>query len=130
MRSVLSAIRRSLTSAAIVFASSKRGARRMSRFVHKRGVDLSRRVSGAIRSNTVITRASSKAKRGAGFPSPLLGTPCGPAGSMGSGRPRLVYRLFGRRLRHRLNRHEYPALGFGPEFDTAVGQGKQGMIFA
>jgi hypothetical protein len=42
----------------------------------------------------------------------------------------IVYRLFGRRLRHRLNRYEYAAFGFGPEFDAAVDQGKQGVIFA
>src|SRR5215831_16899550 len=129
MRSVFSAIRRSLTSVAIVFASSKRGARKTSRCVRKRGARPFRRVSGAIRSNKVITRASSKAKRGAGFPSPLLGTRVGPPVRWDPADLEIVYRLFCRRLRHRLNRHEYPALGFGPEFDTAVDQGKQGMIF-
>src|SRR4029077_3728020 len=129
MRNVFSAIRRSLTSVAIVFASSKRGARRTSRSVRMHRVRLFRRISGAIRSDKVVTRASSKAKRGAGLPSPLLDTRVGPPVRWDPADLEIVYRLFGRRLGHRLNRYEYAALGFGPEFDAAVGQGKQRMIF-
>src|SRR5262245_40690315 len=39
-----------------------------------------------------------------------------------------VYRLFGRCFRHRLNRYEYAALGFGAEFDASVDQREQGMV--
>ena len=76
-----------------------------------------------------MVRVSAGRLNGAGFPSPLLGTRVGPPVRWDPADLERVYRLFRRRLRHRLNRHEYPALGFGPEFDTAVDQGKQGMIF-
>src|SRR6266446_4026830 len=128
MRSVFSAIRRSLTRVAIMFASSKRGARNTSRSVSMTGTWLSRNVSEALRSSNVIARASSKAKRGAGIPSPLLVPRVGPPVRWDPADLDEIYRLFGRSLRHRQNRYEHPALGFGTELDAAVDQREQGMV--
>src|SRR6476646_3397526 len=71
-----------------------------------------------------------KAKRGAGIPSPLLGTRWGSAGSTDAGGPDLVHRLFGRCLRHRLYRYEDAALGFRTELDLAVDEREQGVVLA
>src|SRR5262245_55747667 len=127
MRSVFSAMRRSLTSRAIVSASSKRGARNRSRSVSMSGIRGCRSVSGEVGSSNVITRASKR--RGepeSRLPSwvPRVGPPVrwDPA-DLGE-----VYRLFGRCFRHRLNRYEYAALGFGAEFDAPVDQREQGMV--
>src|ERR1700730_9970709 len=129
MRSVFSAIRRSLASAAMVLASSKHGARRMSRSVARTGMFLSRKLSGALRSSNVIARAPRKRR---GEPASRLPSwyPCGTAGSMGAGRPRKSTILLGHSLRHRQNRYEHPALGFGTELDATVDQREQGMVLA
>jgi hypothetical protein len=42
----------------------------------------------------------------------------------------MVYRLFGRRLRHRNNRYEGAAFGFGAVCDPTIDQGKKRVIFA
>src|ERR1700745_4336926 len=80
-------------------------------------------------SDNVITRAPwSKAKRGAGNPSPLL-EPVWSAGSTGSPADLdRVYRLFGRSLRHRVNRYEDAAFGFGAELDAAGDEREEGVI--
>src|SRR6266446_9971960 len=120
MRSVFSAIRRSLASVAIVLASSKHGARRTSRSVARTGMLLSPKLSDGLRSSNVIARAPQKA-RGE------------PASRLPSWYPVWVRRfdgcrqtsmkstvLLGSSLRHRQNRYEYPALGFGTELDATV----------
>src|SRR5262252_6549865 len=128
MRSVFSAIRRSLASAAMALASSKHGARRMSRSVARAGIFLSRKLSGALRSSNVIARGPRK-RRGE------------PASRLPSWYPVWVRRfdgsrqtsmkstvLLGHSLRHRQNRYEHPALGFGTELDATVDQREQGMV--
>src|SRR5262245_26552754 len=127
MRSVFSAIRRSLASVAIVLASSKHGARSMSRSVARTGMLLSRKLSDALRSSNVIARAPQK-REGSRHPVSPLGTPCGSAGSMGAGRPRESTVLLSRSLRHRQNRYEHPALGFGTELDATVDEREQRMV--
>src|SRR5260370_19047702 len=73
---------------------------------------------------------SSKAKRGAGIPSPLL-VPVWVRRFDGSRQISMKSTvLLGRSLRHRQNRYEHPALGFGTELDATVGQREQGMVFA
>src|SRR5262249_15678417 len=136
MRSVFSAIRRSLASVAIVLASSKHGARRMSRSVARTGRLPSRKLSDALRSSNVIARAPQN-RQASRHPVSPLRTPCRS--------PRLVPRvgppvrwvpadlmkstvLLSRSLRHRQNRYEYPALGFGTELDATVDQREQAMV--
>src|SRR5262249_12517198 len=128
MLSVLSAIRRSLTSAAMASASASRGGRSVSRAVSRTGAGRPRQLSGAVRSSNVITRAP-RNKRGEPASRLPSWNPIGSAGSMGAGRPRMkVRRLFGRSLRHREYRHEDAALGFGPELDFAVGEREQRVV--
>src|SRR6476620_7344884 len=130
MRNVFSAIRRSLTSVAIVFASSKRGARRTSSAPS---------VCTEYDSSAGSPAQSDRTRSSHGLPQKRRGEPdsrlpswvprVGPPVRWDLADLEIVYCLFGRRLGHRLNRYEYAAFGFGPEFDAAVGQGKQRMIF-
>src|SRR5262245_13353561 len=127
MRNVFSAIRRSLTSVAIAFASSDRGARKTSRSVASTGLRRCREASAAVKSSNVIARAP-RNERGAGSPSPLM-EPYGAAGSMGAGGFGCsIRRLLGRSLRHREHRHENAALGFGTELDATVDQREQRVV--
>src|SRR6516165_6252029 len=45
-------------------------------------------------------------------------------------RTRIVHRLFGRSIRHRANRYERTAIGFGMKFDVALDLRKQSMVGA
>src|SRR5215467_15942926 len=94
MRSVFSAIRRSLASVAIVFASSKHGARRMSRSVARTGRLLSRKLSDALRSSNVIARAPQN-REGSRHPVSPLGTRVGPPVRWVPADLDAVYRLIG-----------------------------------
>src|SRR5215468_3871776 len=69
-------------------------------------------------------------KRGAGDPSPPLMEPSWVRRfDQVAGRPRIMSAaLFGRCLRHRLNRYEYAALGFGAELDVAGDEREEGVI--
>src|SRR5262245_54255763 len=130
MRDVFSAMRRSLTSAAMSSASSKRGARKMSRSVSRMGIDLCRKVSGAVRSSNVIAWAPRKRR---GEPASRLPSwnPMGPPVRWVPADLEIeCYRLFSRSLRHRTYRYIDAALGFGAELDLAVGQCKQRVILA
>src|SRR5262249_44774668 len=93
MRSVFSAIRRSLTSATMVLASSKHGARRMSRSVARTGMFLSRRLSGALRSSNVM-HGLLESEEGSRHVSPL-GTRVGPPVRWEPADLDEVYRLIG-----------------------------------
>src|SRR5207245_9000407 len=69
-------------------------------------------------------------ERGAGIPPPLL-VPVWVRRFDGSRQTSMKFTvLLGRSLRHRQNRYEHPALGFGTELDATVGQREQGMVLA
>jgi hypothetical protein len=55
-----------------------------------------------------------------------------PAGLTGmTGGPRiLVYRLLGCSLRHRNNRYDFAAFGFGSERNLSIDEREQGVVFA
>src|SRR5262249_48285587 len=65
-----------------------------------------------------------KSERGAGIPSPLLVPRVGPPVRWVPADLVKSTVLFGRSLRHRQNRYENPALGFGTELDPALGLGR------
>src|SRR5215831_3817242 len=127
MRNVFSAIRRSLASVAIVFASSKHGARRMSRSVARTGRLLSRKLSDALRSSNVIARAPQN-REGSRHPVSPRGTRVGPPVRWVPADLMKSTVLLSRSLRHRQNRYEHPALGFGTELDATVDQREQAMV--
>src|SRR5262245_4352261 len=127
MRNVFSAIRRSLTSVAIAFASSDRGARRVSRSVSRTGMRRCRELSVALKSSNVIARAP-RNDEGSRHPVSPHGTlwvrrfdGCRRTGYS-------IRRLFGRSLRHREHRYENAALGFGTELDATVDQREQRVV--
>ena len=49
---------------------------------------------------------------------------------MGAGGLKLIHRLFGCSLRHRANRYEDAAFGFGAELDLAVDEREQRVVLA
>src|SRR5215472_935136 len=133
MRNVFSAIRRSLASVAIVFASSKHGARRMSRSVARTERLRGREGFSPESSPTHFDPATSlhgllKTERGAGIPSPLLVPRVGPPVRWVPADLMKSTVLLSRSLRHRQNRYEHPALGFGTELDATVDQREQAMV--
>src|SRR5262249_384295 len=127
MRSVFTAIRRSLASAAMGLASSKHGARKMSRSVARTGMLPSRKLSDALRSSNVMARVL-ESEEGSRHPVSPLGTRVGPPVRWEPADLDEVYRLLGHGLRHRQTRYEYPALGFGTELNATVDQREQGMV--
>src|SRR4051812_3224554 len=129
MRSVFSAMRRSLTRAAMVAASSNRGARNTSRSVSRTGTGSACKLSGASGSSSVIARAPQK-REGSRHPVSPHGTRVGPPVRWMPADVDLIRRLFGRSLGHREHRYEDPALGFGTELDATFGQRKQRVVLA
>src|SRR5262249_34045511 len=69
-----------------------------------------------------------KSERGAGIPSPLLVPRVGPPVRWVPADLVKSTVLFGRSLRHRQNRYENPALGFGTELDATVDEREQRMV--
>src|SRR5215468_3451090 len=94
MRSVFTAIRRSLASAAMGLASSKHGARRMSRSVASTGILSSRKLSDALRSSNVMARVL-ESEEGSRHPVSPLGTRVGPPVRWEPADLDEVYRLIG-----------------------------------
>src|SRR5262249_6033594 len=92
------------------------------RLVQSRGRDILQHVG--LRRNQRM-----KTEREAGFPPPPPSLPDS-AGSSGPGGLTMIHRLFGRSLRHRENRYECAAVGFGFEFDMAFDLGKESMVGA
>src|SRR4029077_16711077 len=129
MRSVFSAMRRSLTRTAIVVASSNRGARRISRSVSRTGTDSPCKPSGASGSSSVIARAPQKRR---GEPASRLPSwnPMGPPVRWMPADGDWSRRFFGRCLRQWEHRYEDPALGFCTELDATFGQRKQRVVLA
>src|SRR3974390_1514905 len=140
MRAVFSAMRRSLASAATVFASSKSGARRASRLVSRTGILPSLKVSLGIASSRVMAQAPvnrrgrrRKGRGGGRSPRPPLREPVSsPAGSDFGGPADLdfVHRLLGHSLRHRKYRYEFAAFFFGSEPNLSINQREEGVILA
>src|SRR5712671_4151931 len=129
MRAVFSAMRRSLTSAATRFASSKRGVRSTSRAVSRTAIPPTRRVSIWGRSSNVMVGSSGLEKQ-EGKPArrlPLL-EPLGSTGSTGVPADLgMIHRLFGRRL-HRYNGDVGAALSLGTVRHAPIDQRKQRVI--
>src|SRR6266481_10139064 len=123
-------MRRSFARRAIAFTSASVGRRSISRSVSRTkllascnvGVGISCSMSG-------LLPAKTKLKREAGFPPPLW-SPFELRRFNRIRRTHFVHRLLGRDIRHRENRHERAAVGFGTKHDMAFDLGKQGMIGA
>src|SRR3954464_11602457 len=135
MRAVFSATRRSFASAAIALASSRRGARRTSRWVSRTGSNLSRSAGGGSVSRQVI--AGLLVKRTEGEPASRL--PLGLEAHLWSSKDPPghwvpadlgVHRLFGRSLRHRKDGYVGAAFGFGIERHATIDLGEQGVVLA
>src|SRR3954467_5417235 len=75
-----------------------------------------------------IARKNKKIKRGGRFPASPL-EPLRLRRFNRTRRTHVVHRLFGR-LRHRNNRYEGAAVGFGAELDTALDLGEKSMVGA
>src|SRR5260370_5340140 len=122
-------MRRSLTSAATRFASSRRAPRNTSRLVSRTAIPPTW-VSIWARSSNVIGRSLmlSKSKRGAGSPSPPTWNLQVPSVRLACRRTlSMIHRLFGRRL-HRYDGDVGAALGFGAVRHATVDQRKQRVI--
>src|SRR5215475_11951410 len=130
MRAVFSAMRRSLTSAATRFASSRRAPRNTSRLVSRTAIPAAW-VSIWGRSSNVIDRflMLSKSKRGAGSPSPPTWNLQVPPVRLAYRRTlSMIHRLFGRSLHHRYDGDVGAAPGFGAVRHATVNQCKQRVI--
>src|SRR5260370_26081847 len=122
-------MRRSLTSAATRFASSRRAPRNTSRLVSRTAIPPTW-VSIWARSSNVIGRflMLSKSKRGAGSLSPPTWNLQVPPVRLACRRTlSMIHRLFGRRL-HRYDGDVGAALGFGAVRHATVDQRKQRVI--
>src|SRR5689334_10570909 len=123
-------MRRSLTSDAIAFASSARGARKTRRSVSNTGVRISRGLSAVGLSSNAIARAP-ESEEGSRHPvSPHMEPVWFRRFDWMPADLGMVCRLFGRSRRHRQYRHVDAAFGFGAVLDLAVDQREQCVVLA